>query len=69
MTDLEEFRALLKKWEVPWSEGSTSGTGITIGPDEWGDRPPSPKVEGYRGFYAEFVFGDDGEFQGVGIWE
>jgi hypothetical protein len=68
MTDLEELRALLGKWGVP-CQVRTEGEYLylTFGREHNG--PEHPKVNGYRGFYSQFVFSLEGEFDSAGAWE
>lgn len=68
MTDIEQLKALLTTWGVPFEECPTRKCNhITVfSPEgEEGGRP----VDGYSGFSVEFTFRSGGTFDHMGIWE
>ena len=64
MTNVEELRALLKKFDVEYSEHAETDGTIDITMTEG-----SKNVVGYMGFHVTFNFNSDGGFEGVGVWE
>lgn len=65
MTDHEALEQLLRRF------------GITPGRTDYDDPPPHSVflvakqggVGGYKGFFAQFAFDDDGKFEHLAIWE
>ena len=85
LTDLEKLRELLQSWGVPfveldWEEPAPlKYRGRTAeGPPEKAhnlrvggvdNEVDAPTVEGYSGFFTDFVFTPEGRFLRMGAWE
>lgn len=59
---------LLDDWDVPWEhdQGEDKSWKIVVEQD-WQDDVPT--IDGYRGFYTQFNFDEDGQFISMGAWE
>lgn len=60
MTDKERLLALLKDFGLTPNE--YGGIAVRLAANEGG-------VNGYPGFFCDFVFTRDGKFADVGVWE
>jgi hypothetical protein len=78
VTDQEELKALLTKWEVPFSEGTDeyfqhpathAELYVGYGPDAAPGAYTCPKIDGYSGFFTTFEFTFEGQFIKMGAWE
>jgi hypothetical protein len=68
MTDLEEFRALLARWKVDFTEGTDDRfcDGPALDVENTGSGPDNP---GYSGFTSTWYFDAAGTFVATGAWE
>jgi hypothetical protein len=70
MNDMDLFRLMLERGRIPFEEDVNEKQDTTIKIE----RPvrhldSDPNLQGYRGFYTEFVFSPQGVLKKVGIWE
>ena len=74
MTDLEAFRAMLTRANIPFKEFRepddrfTSAEHVLRLQKDY-DQRDKTGLWGYGEFYADFYFHDDGSLAGAGIWE
>lgn len=66
--DKDLFVAMLNKAGVFWEEG-VSPEVIVIPAELEETQELHPKNKGYSGFFAIFVFAEDGQLESVGVWE
>lgn len=59
-TDKQRLMDLLDEWDVVYKSEPFV---VFV------DAKTGPKNRGYQGFYAEFNFGPDGDFEYLGVWE
>jgi hypothetical protein len=61
MTDKEKLITLFNELGIQFTEevNNTIICGVNSG----------EKIQGYFGFYVEFIFGENGNFLNMGIWE
>lgn len=83
MTALEQLKALLREWNVPYLERKDPAGDVEVLIGDYSSAtgwtqtaPQSPQVEGYPGCYTNFHFAPDGKFlapdgkfRSVGAWE
>lgn len=64
MSDLERLKQMFRDFGIGFKEEKReSNVVITI------ETHIHAKVTGYGGFLSEYLFNEDGKFQGVSIWE
>lgn len=69
MSDLDDLKALLDRWEVPGQiELTVDGSVVVVG-DTDGGKSTAPTINGYTGFYTTFEFTTAGKFIRMGAWE
>jgi hypothetical protein len=66
MTDLERFKELFNSVGVEFEVTKTNEAGDHLVSLEAGKQP---KVDGYNGFAAVFMFDFEGKFRELGVWE
>ena len=70
MTDLEAFRAMLTRANIPFEEQKDDDDPSAIVVHLSADNSYEfPAMQGYSGFFAEFHFRDDGSLAAAGLWE
>lgn len=69
MSERKQLRAMLERRGIPFEDFVNSDEELVVKvevPLVGGDQQ---KVDGYSGFYAEFIFDQAGVLKRVGVWE
>lgn len=71
MTDLDNLKALLTDWGVPFVEGDEDDEHevVVTQSNDLEEKEAAPKVDGYGGFFTAFIFDPRGAFIRMGAWE